>query len=152
MFSITGLDPTLFAPLLADDAALAAAGGRRVVADGPGYPCRVSLVDAAPGEELVLVPYAHHDVASPYRGAGPIYVRRAAAVPARHVDEVPEALARRLLSVRAYDPAGDLREAEVVPGTELATLAARWLAYSGIAYLHAHHARPGCFAAHIDRV
>ena len=71
MFAITGLDPTGFDHLFRlGDAALATAGARRVVADGPGYPCRVSLVDAAPGEELVLFEYRHHDVASPYRASG----------------------------------------------------------------------------------
>ena len=152
MFSITGLDPARFADLFAlADAELAVKGARRVVADGPGYPCRVSLIDAEPGEELVLVPFVHHDTASPYRASGPIYVRRAAAAAARHVDDVPAALRRRLLSVRAYDDAGDLRDAEVVPGEELAALVARWFAEVAVAYLHVHHARPGCFAARVDR-
>jgi hypothetical protein len=136
MFVIAGLDP-----------ALAQADGRRVVADGPGYPCRVSLADAAPGEELVLLHHVHHDVASPYRAAGPIYVRRAARAAARFVDEVPEMLQRRLLSVRAYDGNGDLVAAEVAPGGELAALIARWFERAEIAYLHVHNARPGCFAA-----
>ena len=152
MFSIAGLDPARFARhFTLGDAELAAAGARRVIADGPGYPCRVSLIDAAPGEELLLVPYAHHDVASPYRASGPVYVRRAATEPARHVDVVPEMLRRRLLSLRAYDLAGDLREAEVTPGEELTAIMARWFADPEIAYLHVHNARPGCFVARIDR-
>jgi hypothetical protein len=151
MFSITGLDPAPFARTFAlSDAELAAAGARRVVADGPGYPCRVSLVDAAVGDELVLVSYLHHDVSSPYRASGPIYVRRGA-IRARHVDTVPELLLRRLLSVRGYDAGGLLREAEVTPGTELAGFIARWFADPAIAYLHVHNARPGCFVACVDR-
>jgi hypothetical protein len=152
MFTIAGLDPEPFAAYFElDDAALAAARARRVIADGPGYPCRVSLVDADPGEELVLCEYRHHDVASPYRASGPIYVRRAARGAARHVDEVPEALRRRLLSVRGYDAGGELREAEVIPGDQLAALIARWFERPAIAYLHVHNARPGCFAARVDR-
>ena len=103
------------------------------------------------GDELVLCPYLHHDVTSPYRASGPIYVRRAATHAAQHVDIVPDALRRRLLSVRAYDRDGDLQDAEVAPGTELAALVARWFADPAIAYLHAHHARPGCFAAVVQR-
>jgi hypothetical protein len=152
MYAIAGLDPARFARYFTlDDAALAALDARRVVADGAGYPCRVSLVDAAVGDELVLVPFVHHDVASPYRASGPVYVRRAATAAARHVDHVPEVLRRRLLSVRAYDPRGDLRDAEVTPGAELEAIIARWFADPATAFLHVHNARPGCFAARVDR-
>jgi hypothetical protein len=152
MFVIAGLDPARFDPYFRlDDAALEAAGGRRVVADGPGYPCRVSLTEAAPGEELVLLEYRHHDVASPYRASGPIYVRRASQAAARHVGEVPDALRRRLLSVRAYDHAGDLREAEVVSGDHLGDLLIRWFRRADIAVVHLHNARPGCFVARVVR-
>jgi hypothetical protein len=151
MYTITGLDPAAFASYFAmSDAELAAAGARRVVADGDGYPCRVSLVDAAPGEELVLCPFTHHDTASPYRAAGPIYVRRGA-TRAVHVDEVPRVLSSRLLSVRAYDATGDMQAADVIAGGELAAHVVRMLADPAIAYLHVHNARPGCFAARIDR-
>ncbi len=141
MFTIVGLDP----------ARLADGVGRTVIADGDGYPCRVSLIDAAPGEVLLLFPFAHHDVDSPYRASGPIYVRKDARVAARFVGEVPEVLRRRLLSVRAYDARGDLRDAEVVPGTELAALVGRWFADAEVAYLHVHGARPGCYLARVDR-
>src|SRR5688500_1459208 len=129
MFMIAGLEPSRFAPYFQlAPAALAALGARRVIADGPGYPCRVSLVDAAPGEELLLCAYQPPAVAPAYRASGPIYVRRAALETARHVDEIPEALRRRLLSVRAYDRAGDLQDAEVISGDQLATLLATWFA------------------------
>lgn len=152
MFAITGLDPAPFAHYFTlSDAALAARGARRVIADGPGYPCRVSLVDAACGDELVLCHHAHHAVASPYHAAGPIYVRRAATRRATYRDVVPPALAHRLLAVRSYTAAGDLLDAEVVPGTALAPQIARLFATPTAAYLHVHNARPGCFAARVDR-
>ena len=119
-------------------------------ADGDGYPCRVSLIDARPGDELVLLPFAHHAVASPFRATGPIYVRRAVDR-AVHVDEVPPLLRTRLLSVRAYDAAGDMCTADVVAGAELAGHVARVFADPAVAYLHVHSARPGCFVARIDR-
>jgi Protein of unknown function (DUF1203) len=151
MFVIHGLDPAPFARYFAmSPDALAVAAARRVIADGPGFPCRVSLVDAAVGDELVLCTYQHHDVASPYRAAGAIFVRRAA-LRATHVDEVPPVLATRLLSVRAYAADGELAMADVTPGTELAAHIARFFADPGIAYLHVHIARQGCFAARVDR-
>jgi len=67
-FRITGLPAEDFTPLfdLADDE-LAARGAVRRIADDrkPGYPCRVSLTDSRAGDELVLVNYEHHPVASP---------------------------------------------------------------------------------------
>ncbi len=71
-FRITGLRPELFAPLFGlDEAGLA----RRTTVDRqPGFPDRVELRDAAPGETLLLVNYAHLPVATPYRSAYAIYV------------------------------------------------------------------------------
>ena len=53
-YAIQGLDPAAFAPLFAmGDAELAANRAVRVTAEADrGYPCRVSLQDAARGEEL----------------------------------------------------------------------------------------------------
>ena len=45
------------------------------LASGP-RPCRISLTDAKPGDELILVNHEHHAVASPYRMRFAIYVRK----------------------------------------------------------------------------
>jgi hypothetical protein len=66
-FRIRGLDARQFDHLFAlSDAELAAHGAIRRIADGP-RPCRISLSDAEPGDELILVNYEHHSVSSPYR-------------------------------------------------------------------------------------
>jgi hypothetical protein len=152
-FRVVGLPREPFAPLFAlSDHELAARGMRRVIADSkPGFPCRVSLADADVGETLLLLHYLHHDVPGPYRGSGPIYVRESAAAGEFAAGEVPELLARRLLSVRAYDADGMLREADVTEGRELAALVQRLFADPGVAYLHAHNAKPGCFNCRIER-
>ena len=79
-FQLVGLPAEPFEPLFElPDSKLAALGARRVIAsEHPGYPCRISLLDAEVGEELLLLTYAHHRVASPYQATGPIYVRRGA--------------------------------------------------------------------------
>ena len=143
-------------PFVADfsltDAALRERRIRRVVADNrPVYPCRVSLQDADEGDRLLLLPYLHHEVDTPYRASGPIYVREAAlrALPA--VDEVPALLRSRLLSLRAYDARGMLVWADVVPGTELESGIARLFAIERSAYLHVHYAKPGCYACRVER-
>jgi len=60
-------------------------------------------------------------------------------------------LRRRLLSLRGFDLAGMLLDAEVVEGGVAAPMIDRMLANPAVAYLHAHYARPGCYAARIDR-
>ncbi len=152
-FRIAALPIEPFQSLFAlDDEALARLGARRRVADDfPGYPCRVSLVDAEPGERLLLLPFEHHGADSPYRASGPIYVREGAVQACPAVDEVPLQLARRLLSVRAYSAKGMMRDAEVVEGTALEPVIQRFFEDPKVAYLHLHNARLGCYAARVDR-
>jgi hypothetical protein len=122
----------------------------RVIADAPhAFPCRRCLQDAEPGEPLLLTSYDPFRGASPYAGAGPVYVHERACTTFAG-GEIPDQLTRRLLSVRAYDEGHMLVDADVTEGTELESVAGRLLASPGAAYLHVHNARPGCFAARID--
>jgi uncharacterized protein DUF1203 len=78
-FRITGLPAEDFTHLFAlSDKELAAREAMRRIADerSPGYPCRVSLTDSKPGDELVLVNYEHHPVSSPYRMRFAVFVRK----------------------------------------------------------------------------
>jgi hypothetical protein len=153
-FRISSLPVEPFAPLFGlSDAALLKHGARRTVADEkPGFPCRVTLADAEPGESLLLLNYQHlAEESSPYRAKGPIFVRETAKAGRVVVDAVPDYLARRLLSLRAYDQDGMMLEADVVDGTELTPMIDRMFAIDRVDYLHAHFARRGCYAARIDR-
>jgi hypothetical protein len=151
-FQVSALPYAPFAELFAlDEAALAARRARLVIAE-PGSPCRVSLTDAVPGERLLLINHVHQPADSPFRASHAIYVREHA-VEARPLPrEVPPALAARLLSLRAFNEAGNIVAADVVEGTAAAPVIAGLLAVPGAAYLHAHYARYGCYAARIDRV
>ena len=152
-FRITPLAAEMFRPLMAlDDEALAERGIRRAIADRkPGFPCRASHEDAEPGERVLLLPFTHHDVDSPYRASGPIYVRESAVTAAPGVNEVPGMLLTRLLSVRAYNRGAMMVESDVVKGDSLDALIARMFVTPEIAYLHVHNARPGCFNCRVDR-
>ncbi len=152
-YVISGLAPQPFQALGGlDDAALRVHGASRVVADAtPGYPCRVSLRDAEPGETLLLLPWQHLDMDTPYRSGGPIFVREAAAVQAVFRNEIPEQQRSRLLSVRAYDARGWMRDAGVEAGKRLESLIERFFADPGTAFLHVHNARRGCYACRVDR-
>ena len=152
-FRISALRAADFAPLFAcSDEALAARGMRRVIADEkPGFPCRVSLVDAEVGETLLLLHHVHHDVPGPYRAAGPIYVRERAETAAPAAGEVPASVRERLLSLRAYDGAGTLRDCDVAEGRDLEAVVSRMFADPAVRYIHAHNARAGCYNCRIDR-
>lgn len=152
-FSIRGIDPATFVLLYGlSEAALREHGGLRMTVDAsPGFPCRVSLEDAAAGETVLLLNYEHLPVDTPYRARHAIYVREGEAQAAHYVDHVPRQLAIRLLSLRAFDGAGMMRDADVLEGSDLAPAIERFFADPAIAYLHAHNAKPGCFAARIDR-
>jgi hypothetical protein len=152
-FRISGLKFGQFAELVGlTDEQLAARHARRVVADRyPGFPCRVSLVDAQPGERVLLVNYEHLAVPGPYRSRYAIYVRENAVDAELAIDEIPPVLRSRLLSLRAFSADGVLLEADVAEGAALAPAIGRLLAPPAVAYLHVHNARPGCFAARVDR-
>lgn len=152
-FRFLALPAERFAPLFdRSDAELRAIGAQLMVADAkPGFPCRVSLVDAEIGDIVLLLCFTHHDVASPYRSSGPIFVRRSAATAQPAVGEIPPLLASRTLSLRAYDESAMMIGAEVVEGGDLEMAIRRQFADPRASYLHVHNARPGCFNCRVER-
>jgi hypothetical protein len=152
-FRISALPTARFKPLFAlSDEELATRGAmRRIVDKCPGFPCRVSLVDAQVGEVVLLTNYEHQSASSPYRAAHAIFVRENAHEARPQVDEVPRALRSRLLSVRGFDEKGMMIDADVVDGREIEPAIERLLANARISYLHLHNAKPGCYAARVDR-
>ena len=151
-FRFTGLPFGPFEPLLAlSDEELAGKGFRRVVADAkPGYPCRISLEDAEPGERVLLVNYAHQPAHSPFKAIGPIFVREVART-TFDARAVPPVLRGRMLSLRAYDKGGMMVDADVVEGNEVEPLIERLFANGEADYLHVHFARRGCYSCRVDR-
>jgi Protein of unknown function (DUF1203) len=152
-FRITGLPAENFAELfMLSDAELAARGAVRRIADErlPGYPCRVSLTDAQPGDELLLVNYEHHPVDSPYRMRFAVFVRRDEKT-YDAVNEAPEQLRIRMLAVRAFDADAMMVGWQLADGRELQGAVERLFADPRAAYLHVHYAAPGCYAARVDR-
>jgi hypothetical protein len=152
-FRISGLPIAPFLPLLElDHDALRARGIVELRVEEPHtWPCRVSLEDALPGEQVLLLNHRHQPADSPYAASGPIVVRREARASRSVVNEVPEQQRRRLLSVRAYDVRGWIVDAEVVEGTELERVIEQFFADPATVYLHVHNARRGCYACRVDR-
>ena len=152
-FRIRGLPAEKFAPLFAlSDDELAEKDAVRRIADDrePGYPCRVSLTDSKPGDELILTNYEHHAVASPYRMRFAVYVRRGEET-FDAVDAVPEQLRKRTLAVRAFDADAMMIGFELLEGQNLEGAIEQQFNDTRAAYLHVHFAAPGCYAARIER-
>lgn len=151
-YVIRGLDPEPFSRLFElDEAGLDALNARRVTATADrGFPCRISLEDARAGEELILLHHTSHDVATPYRSAYAIYVRPGVEA-ATYRGETPPVFEGRPLALRAFDSAGMLQTARLAAPGEADAAIRDLFADDGIAYIHAHNAAYGCFAARIER-
>ena len=135
------------------DAELASLGARRMIVDAdPGFPCRVSLMDAPVGERVILTHFQHHQANSPYQSTGPIFVREMADTAKPGVNEIPRMFNHRLLSVRAYDEAAMMKTARVVEGNELEETIRNFFTNGAISYLQIHNAAPGCFNCTVQRV
>lgn len=151
-YRIEGLAPDMYAPLFAmDDEELAARNARRVTADSPsGYPCRVTLADAAPGDRLLLVNHVSHDVSTPFRTAYAIYVREGA-VAETFEDAVPAMLDTRTLGMRGFGTDGMLKGALLALPGEADEKIRELFDRPEVAVIHAHNAAYGCFMAKIER-
>jgi len=153
-FRITGLSPEPFRHLFGlSDEELARHNARRYIADSkPGFPDRVEIRDAEPGESVLLVNYQHQPAETPYRASHAVFIREGAEAVYDRTGEVPPALAGRLISLRAFDQDHMIVDADVADGAALEPLIQRLLADPKVAYLHAHYAKRGCYAARIERV
>ena len=123
-------------------------------ADG-GFPCRVCLAYAKPGEEVLLGSY---DLVKPqgvYWTPSPIFVHAEPCVPYAGADEVAEIVRRNaIVSVRAYDARGmvlyDL--GRVSDGAEVDEPLAAALGDERTEFVNIHTARPGCLLCRVERV
>jgi len=124
---------------------------RLVATEQPGFPCRVSLCDAAVGEELLLLPYMHQAENSPYRASGPIYVRSRAQRRVIEPGVIPDYVKLRQISVRAYDASHFMIDAAVCEGSEAASALHQLFGRKEVAYVHLHNAKRGCFSCRAIR-
>ena len=152
-FRIRGLPASEFDHLAgASDERLRALGVQRTKITSPNSaPDRISLRDAEPGETVLLLNYEHLAVDTPYRSRHAIYVIEGEQRTFDSVNEVPDVMRRRMLSMRAFDSVGQMIDADLVDGREAESLIERLLANPKAEYVHAHYAKRGCFAARIER-
>jgi hypothetical protein len=152
-FRVTGLSPEPFRHLYGlPEAQLLAQGARRYTVDkSPGFPDRIELRDLIPGETALLVNYTHQPADTPYRASHAIFVREGAMESRRFVDAIPEVMQGRTLSLRAFDAAHMMVDAILVDGRQAEETVRGLLRNDSVAYIHAHYALRGCYAARIER-
>lgn len=152
-YRITGLSPAPFRHLFGRSTEdLARYRARRYVADiKPGYPDRIELRDVEPGEVVILVNYVHQPADNPYHASHAIFVREGAEVAYDRMNAIPEAMRVRAMSLRAFGSDDLMVDADVVSSGELEDVIERFFADPRIAYIQAHYAKRGCYAARIDR-
>lgn len=153
-FRIQGLDFTQFQHLVGlSDADLHDRGVLRRVADSkPGFPDRIELREAEPGEQLLLLNYVHQPVAGPYQASHAIFVLEHPRQKFDRINEIPAVLRSRMISLRAFDSLGMIAQAKLCAGTELEPAIETLLEEPGTEYLHLHYAAHGCFACRVDRL
>jgi hypothetical protein len=153
-FRIVGLQRAQFEPLFtSNQKELAVKGACRMTVDAkPGFPCRIGLADAEIGETVISLPFVHHDVDSPYRASGPIFVSEKATDVDLAVGEIPEVVSSRTMSVRAYDKNAAMLDGAVVAGSEMKAHIEKLFANPKIEYLHLHNAGAGCYSCKVERV
>lgn len=151
-YRITGLSAQPFAHLFGlSDAELARHGAQRLMThESDRHPDRIELRLAQPGETVLLLNHEHQGAETPYRSRHAIFVREHAEATFDAVNRLPLML-RSLMSLRAFDADGMMVDADVAEGAAVEGLIERLLAQPDVAYVHAHYARRGCYAALIRR-
>jgi hypothetical protein len=152
-FQIKALQKTNFSCFFSmTEAELAASGAYLFNSDQcPCYPCRVSLTDAAVGEKVLALSFEHLPVNSPYRASGPIFVRELSTTASPEINEIPEMLRHRTLSLRGYSDKNLMIEADTVDGKKLEAAIVQQFSNTAVSYLHVHNAGPGCFNCKVER-
>lgn len=152
-FRITGLEPETFQPLFGlSDEALAARNVKRYAVDQKnGFPDRVELRTAEPGESVLLLNYVHQPANTPYRASHAIFVVEGAKQRYDRMDEIPEVMRLRVLSLRGFSSEDMLIDADVTDGTKAEDVVDRLFGNPKVAYIQAHYAKHGCYAARIER-
>ena len=151
-FRFKGLPVESFQSYFAmNDTELAAHDVKRMVADAKaGFPCRITLDEAELGERVLLLSFPHQPAHSPYKASGPIFVRERARDRFDGTD-IPPVLRGRFLSLRAYDKAGMMVDADVVEGNDVEGLLERLFTRSDVENVHIHNARRGCYSCLVER-
>lgn len=152
-FVVTGLSPEPYRHLYGlSESELAAHGVRRYVADATsGFPDRIEMRDANPGEPVLLLNHVSMEQDTPYKASHAIFIREGAERAYRGENEIPEVMFSRILSLRAFDAEGMMIDASLAKGEDIKAAIERFFENPKVAHIHAHNAVRGCYSGRIDR-
>jgi len=113
-YKISGLNAGQFAHLFgqSDEYLRKHHAVRQTVECYPGYPDRISLCDIPVGESALLINHIYQPADTPYFGTHAIYIWEGCTRQGIYINELPEVLLSRTLSLRAYDGKHFLKEAD----------------------------------------
>ena len=148
-YLVRGLDPAPFRQFAAmDDAELVRHSAVRVAVDAkPGYPCRITLEDAEPGEAMILLNHCSREGDTPYGARHAIFVGENALRVGEYFDRTPPVFAGRHLSLRAFDLDGMMVDALLAAPGEADDGLRRLFGNERVLEVDVHNAVRGCFAA-----
>jgi hypothetical protein len=152
-YIISGLNSSDFAHLYGkDDEYLAQYNARRVLASqASALPDRIGLKDVPPGAYAILLNHTYQPAKSPYQGKHAIFIHEGCMQSGIFYNEIPEYLAKRQLSLRAFNLEHCIIAAELATGDEVEQTVLDLLQRPETVYIHAHSARFGCYLAAINR-
>jgi len=124
---------------------------RYIVDSNPGFPDRIAMKDAELGQSVLLLNHVCQPAKTPYRASHAIFIREWATQAYDAVDQVPESMRIRLLSLRAFNDDGMMLDADVADGIVIEPVVTRLFANPEVSYIHVHNAKQGCYSGRIDR-
>ncbi|MCI1739602.1 MAG: DUF1203 domain-containing protein [Pseudomonas veronii] len=124
---------------------------RYIVDSNPGFPDRIEMKDAELGQSVLLLNHVCQPAKTPYRASHAIFIREWATQAYDAVDQVPESMRIRLLSLRAFTDDGMMLDADVADGIAIEPVVTRMFANPEVSYIHVHNAKQGCYSGRIDR-
>ena len=105
-----------------------------------------------PADEAILFNYFHHDVTSPYRSMGPIFIKFDSKKCNLPPDSLPEIIIpQRRFSIRAFDINAIIIDAEIVLSENFREYVDEKFQNKDVNYLQIHFAAYGCWAFDIVR-
>src|SRR5206468_368678 len=108
------------------DEDLAKHGVIRMQADSkPGFPDRIEMRDVELGEFVLLLNHVSQPASTPYHASHAIFIREGAMKNYDQTNTIPEVMRTRLLSLRSFDDAGMMLDADVATGEEITPLIER---------------------------
>ncbi len=153
-YKISGLKAELFSHLFGQNESFLKRHGvvRHTVDRYPGYPDRISLRDIPAGETALLLNHIYQPADTPYFGSHAIYIWEGCTEQGIYINELPEVMTGRILSVRAYDDDHFLQQADLCEGEFAEELISRFFNDLAIRYLQIHNAKPGCYSCRAERL